>query len=211
MPVALAIDPGPTRSAYCIVQQEGGRLSYLQGGWLPNASPQWDILFQDAAQNRDLGAIEWLQGYAYEAKRVAQLIETAHEEADLRARARAAGVDLHRITCKQAQGRLLRRETDGDGVIEAVCRAIVHGIPHFPTSSAEHIFSAMVVAVVRLLAPNEGDEVRLPPTVETILYKAREEQALERAERKLRPKKRRETVAQRQKRSWAAKKGWLGR
>jgi hypothetical protein len=85
-----SIDPGPTRSAVAYVEYADGRFRLLEGGWrtldvLHSAADLAWLKQKLETTRRESGlyAVECIVGYAYEASRVQQLVETARVEGEL--------------------------------------------------------------------------------------------------------------------------------
>ena len=85
-----SIDPGPSRSAVAYVEYADGRFRLLEGRWraldvLHSAADlAWLAQKLETTRREDgLYAVECIVGYAYEASRVQQLVETARVEGEL--------------------------------------------------------------------------------------------------------------------------------
>jgi hypothetical protein len=150
--LAFAVDPGPSRSGAAIVELlDSGWLSIVWGGHVENHGPELRQQIANAARLDALFVCEKLEGYAYQASRVAQLMETAKAEErivrDIELAIDAAAVEhrersvavsglpnplpivrtcaLARVTAGDWRGELCRSKTASDAqirlVVEGLC------------------------------------------------------------------------------------------
>lgn len=230
--VCFAVDCGPTRSGAALVELADGWHRILWGGHPESRGAELLTQIRSAARVGAIFAIERLQGYAYEAKRVAQLIETAQAEGlidgaaaeiylqEAADRALTGRPPLPRlaplpITARDWRGELCRSSTASDAQI----RLVVEGMcPVRPTLKAEvrpHVWDAAGLAIVALAREN-GRPVVLPPSVSAGLHNLQVDEKRSRAARKARgeplgAETRWPTKAQRERRGAAAKRGWVTR
>lgn len=161
MTTVLAIDPGPSKSGAAVVELVGGWPTVLRAGHLE----RWELetWLVQAVADRTFLAIEEIQGYAYEAKRVAQLVETARVEGWIEGRwligsqrpplCTAAGDWRHR---------LCGTRTASDEQVRIVVEACARGIPRVGCRERSHVLDAVGLAI-DALARLSGRALDLPP------------------------------------------------
>lgn len=117
-----------------------------------------------------LVAVEQLIGYAYEAKRVQALIETARVEGRLIEVARRRGFEPVLIAAKEWRGALCRSESASDDQVRIVVEGLLHGIPALRAVERPHVYDAAGLAIVAL-ARAAVLPLCLPAPVETALWR----------------------------------------
>lgn len=190
----------------------------LWGGHVESHGPELRTQLVAAIQRGALIAIEHLQGYAYEANRVAQLIETGHAEGRILERtlaiieaARPAGrvSKVREITASDWRGALCRTERASDEQIRLVVEGLCKVRPVVKADARPHIWDAAGLAIVALAREN-GRAIHLPPAVSAALHVKQQEEKADRADKKARGtvtalQKRFPTRKQSERRSAAAK------
>lgn len=235
-PVTLcfAVDPGPTRSGCALVRLEPtGWPSILWGGHVDSNGTEIRTQLRSAATQGAIIAIEHLQGYAYQAKRVAALIETGQAEGLIKGLAelelREAFIDdklagrsvsasrlgPRQLTASDWRGALCRSATASDAQIRLVVEGLCKVRPAPKADARPHIWDAAGLAIVALAREN-GRAITLPPALSGALHQLQVEEKGERADRKARGtvealQKRFPTRKQTENRAAAAKRGWQTR
>jgi hypothetical protein len=230
---AFAVDPGPTRSGAALVDlRDDGWLEFVWGGHVENHGAELHQQMRAAARAGAVIAIEHLRGFAYEAKRVAQLLETAQAEGEIRGRADQnwieASADIAEVRALIAagelrppqsieavdwRGELCRSKTASDEQIRIVVEGLCKVRPALKHDARPHAYDAAGLAIVALARAN-GRRIELPASVSSALAL---QQIQEKADRETKKRakalgievpreRRRPTRAQTKRRSDAAKK-----
>jgi len=235
--LGFAIDPGPTRSGAALVElREDGWVHIVWGGHVESAGAELRQHMRSAARVGAIVAIEHLHGYAYQAKRVAQLLETAQAEGEIRGRAEQNWVEAaadpmcaaHALVVAGAlpspraieavdwRGELCRSKTASDEQIRVVVEGICPVRPTLKADARPHVYDAAGLAIVALARANNR-RIELPASVNRALHLQQEAEKAKRAERKaaglpaVDATKRSATRAQSARRSEAARRGWAER
>jgi Holliday junction resolvasome RuvABC endonuclease subunit len=142
MTTLLAIDPGPSRSYWALVEV-GARPRYVDSGWCESTLEDVDRLFR--SREVDHIALEQVAGYAYEAKRTAQLIATSRVEGMI-----GAGAYSFRVPLVEVAASTWRKALCGKGNADghAIARALATWVVGMPTRTNEHVRDALGLAVV---------------------------------------------------------------
>lgn len=207
MTTVLAVDPGPSKSGAAVVELVGGWPTVLRAGHLE----RWELevwLVQAVADHTFL-AIEEIQGYAYEAKRVAQLVETARVEGWIAGRWFIGSQRPPLCTAAADwRQRLCGSRTASDEQVRIVVEACARGIPRVGCRARSHVLDAVGLAI-DAIARLSGRALDLPPAAARALLLQQQTEKLGRGLRAV--TKRAPTRAQSARRSAAAKRGWAGR
>lgn len=207
MTKVLAVDPGPSKSGAAVVELVGGWPMVLRAGHIE----RWELemWLAQAAADRAFLAVEEIHGYAFEASRVAQLVETARVEGFIAGR---WTLGSQRPPLCTAAGdwrqRLCGTRTPSDDQIRIVVEALARGIPRVGCRERSHVLDAVGLGI-DALARLAGRAVELPPAAARALLLQQQTEKLGRGLRSA--AKRSPTRAQTARRSAAAKRAWAGR
>ena len=136
----LAIDPGATRSAYAIVDRvKLGPITVTSVGYGDQALLDHVM----GALVPDEVVVETIMGYAYEASRVALLVETARVEGWLIHAAKVRGIPCTEVAARDWRRALTGSPTPSDAQIEVLVRDVVEGLGPLGTYEQEHIIDAV--------------------------------------------------------------------
>lgn len=210
---ALGIDPGPTKTAASWMRlDDEGHLHIEIGGHYENESPDLRRLIQRAAMERAPIGIEQIVGFAYEAKRVAALVETARWEGRFAQLAIGFGASVGPIEARSWRGLLCGSPTASDKQVRIAIEGLVKTIPHGPAAAREHLYDATGVAIATL-SKALGRAVSVPARVMALVQAQRDQERAARGAKKSEGvigsnEKRAPTRAQSARRSEAAKKAW---
>ncbi len=216
LPVEIvAIDVGPTRCGVAHVRALGlGKFRVVAGAHVEFASPWLNALLRSAAQRGAAAALEVLVGYAYEAKRVAQLIETARVEGRLLERVHALGArQVETRSAGEWRGALCGSPRATDAQVRIAVEGLCTVAPALGSDEREHVLDAAGLGVV-VLSGLRREAIRLPSSVQLALIRQRAADAELAAAKRARgasKTKRAPTVAQRERKSRAAKAAWARR
>lgn len=209
----LALDPGPTRTGAALLElSPSGWPLVLRAGHLDRR--ELEVWLVEAQQLGRTVAVEQVQGYAYEASRVAQLVETARAEGWIDGRVRGASRLLW-ASAAEWREQLCGSKVASDDQIRLVVEGLACGLPHVGSRERPHVMDAVglgIVALARL-----GDvTIRTPEAVLRALLRLQAEEKLGRQLKRAsgsstQTEKRRPTRSQTARRSAAAKRGWAGR
>jgi len=228
MLIATCFDSGSPKTAATVVALDGGRFRFLWGrrfrlggGFYASGQlfPDFgddtlDMLLDDAKLAGGIVGIEHLVGFAYEAKRVAYLLETRDVQGQILHACRVRGLVPHVTSAPEWRGEFCRTAGPSNEQIAIVLEGAVVGIPPLHHEDREHIYDAGGLCVVELC---RAAHLPIPrsPEVETKLYRQQQldkaQRAAKRAKREageLAPEKRRPSGAMRARRAAGAKKGW---
>lgn len=192
----FAVDPGPTRSGAALVELlESGWLAILWGGHVENHGPELAAQIASAARADVFFVCEKLEGYAFQASRVAQLMETAKaeerivrdveiaiERAAIERRARSVAASglpnpfpalpttaLARVTAGDWRGELCRSKTASDAQIRLVVEGLCPVRPALKADARPHVYDAAGLGIVALARAN-GRRIELPASVSSALH-----------------------------------------
>jgi hypothetical protein len=167
--IALAADPGPTRSALALVTvDDAGWFHIGLGHHIDNEDRYLRSVIAHAATNGALFAIESIFGFAYEAKRVQALCETTRMEGRLMEIIRAAGAASHLVPAREWRGELCGTETPSDEQVRIVVEGLCRTIPTIRAEARAHVYDAAGLAIVAI-ARGMRRRVVLPPAVRIAL------------------------------------------
>lgn len=207
--LALGIDSGSSRSGFAVVRLDpDGWLHIDHGVHLDNGADAVRWLVTNTIQRLGVIAMEQLVGFAYEAKRVQALIETARFEGQMLELVRILKGRLIPIAARDVRGELCRSPTASDEQIRIVIEAITKTRPALTEETRPHVYDAAASAIVAIQR-SLGRPLQLPAGVEQRLHLQRETERSKRAAK--RPagapaEKRIPTRAQTKRRSEAAAK-----
>jgi Holliday junction resolvasome RuvABC endonuclease subunit len=166
---ALGIDPGPTRTAVAVVVVDAsGRFAIELGMHVMSHDPWLRAVMRDVARRGGTAAQEGLVGYAYEAKRVQALVETARAEGRFLEAAAAAELPITEIGAREWRGELCRAENASDEQIRIVVEGLCVTRPTLRADARAHVYDAAGVAIVHL-ARRFRRRIALPSRVEIAL------------------------------------------
>jgi len=211
--LALGVDPGPTKSGWArVFLDPKDWLCIDYGAHLPNDSDDWRKLLGDVKRSSGVLAIEQIHGYAYEASRVAALVETSRFEGRVLELARFSETRLLTFTNGTVRGELCRMRQASDEQVRIVLAGITRPRAPFRADEQVHIYDAAAAAALAIIR-TQGINLQLPPAVSAALHmqQLKEKGARERkkATGGAPPEKRSLTREQRGRRKQAAKdKAW---
>jgi len=245
-----SVDPGPSRSAVAYLSYSDGRFRLIEGCWrrldvLHDRSDRiWmEGKLEETREDGGLFAVETIVGFAFQASRVQQLLETTRVEGALLTLGVVHGLDPIEIPAGDGKvldhdatlpklppkkegvpARTRRRAAEklikgwraelchtpwaSDAQIRIVVEGIVQGDGKKRTAEEEeHLYDAIGVGIVAICRHLDL-RIRLPPSVETALWKQqaaeKEERARNRAAGITKPKQRRPPTRAQRKRRGAA-------
>lgn len=209
MRLATAIDVGPTYSAIATVAFTGerrfvwqfGEIVEFRGGYRLIGGTEVPLIgrdtvaaiLADTAQAGGLVGIERAdrvfpsEDMARLLNQVQRLMETTRIEGKLIDLANGLGLTPTTSAATQWREALVRKQSPQDHEIAAVIETLVAGAPtHLPLAKTQHLYDAAGLAVV-LLAIDAGYQLPLdlPPSVLAALHRARVNQQISAASRKL--------------------------
>lgn len=176
---ALGIDPGPTNSGVAGIEKIGPcRFRWLYGGHFAYyggftlIDQRIELVGESTAKHliRDVTdvsgtvAIEYVIGYAYEAKRVAALVDTSRGDERWLRLAMSHGAHPICIPNRLIREKLCLSKKVSDAQVETVIRGVVEGIPDMNKATFQHVADALAAAIVGMSMVNRFDLV-LPPRV----------------------------------------------
>ncbi len=164
-------------------------------------------ILRQALKEGAVVAMERLIGYAYEAKRVQALIETAREEGRVEACVAELGGKLLLFSAGECRGQLCRRRTASDECVRIAVEGLLRDVPDLLADARPHVYDAALAALVGL-SQLTGKALRLPQAVEQALHIQREKDDAKRGSKVAKPATVGPTRAQRARKSAAAKKAW---
>lgn len=210
----LALDPGPTRIGAAL-------LELLPMASWPRVLRAGHVELDEArrwvAEAVALGhhiAVETIVGYAYQASRVAGLVETARVEGRLLEAAKRLDERLlHAVEATVWREAMLGTRTPSDDQIRVVVEGVVRDIPQLGHKVRPHAYDAMGLALYVMAKERfRSGAFRLPPETARKLFLLQQQEKAERASGS-RPKKtkRAPTRSQTTRRSQAAVAAWAKR
>lgn len=212
---ALGLDPGPSKTAASLIRIDDAGWPHIEiGGHYENDSDELRRLIQRAAMLRAPVGVETICGFAYEAKRVAALVETARIEGRLHERALVFGAAVVQIEARIWRGQLCGSPTASDKQIRIAIEGLCKTIPLSKAAEREHLYDATGVAIA-VIALSLGRVVSVPARVMALIHQQREIEKVSRGARKaagleaVEPKKRSRTRAQTKRRGRGAVGGWI--
>ncbi|WP_438028960.1 hypothetical protein [Sorangium sp. So ce233] len=231
MLTALASDSGPTRSGVAVVSFDGRRFQLRYGAHLrfgggvvaagayepPAGMAEVDYLLDDLAAAGGLLVLEQLVGFAFEAKRVQALVETARTEGRFIQAGLARGLTPQMVSAKDWRGALCRSETASDEQVRVMVEGLIPDMPHFRCEERPHIYDAAGLAIVVLCRAAGVPIPRTPELDRALVMQQAADKAARAAKRakkaagELAPEKRGLTRGQRARRRAGAKQGWQTR
>jgi hypothetical protein len=214
---ALGLDPGPSKTAFSWVHLDaGGWPHVVSGAHVENDSPELRKILQLAAMSSAPIGMETLIGWAYEASRVQQLVETARVEGRLEERALGFGGTVVHIDARSWRGALCGSPTASDKQIQIAIEGLVRTRPAVKADARAHLYDATGVALA-VLAKSLGRTVTVPQDVMGKVHLQRETERASRGARKaaglpvVEQTKRSPSRAQTKRRSDASKRVWAAR
>ena len=170
----LALDPGSEECGGAVLHHDQGRTRYVQGFHGDFAKVG---LHATADWNGDCDALilELIEGYAFNAARVADMVKTARHEGIILGIAQAANMKPMTTTASEARGLLCRAKNASDAQVAIVVEALVAGAPkHLRKVDRQHIYDACLYGLVGLM--RLGARFKLPPAAEAALHIQREKE-----------------------------------
>ncbi len=209
----LALDPGPSRTGAALVELPPGASwpRVLRAGHLElDQALAW---VAEAVQWQQRVAVEMIVGYAYQASRVAGLVETARVEGRLMEAARGGPHDCLAMPAAEWREQLCGSRTASDDQVRVVVEGTARGIPKLGYRERPHVYDAIglgIVALWRAHAPlGPHRQVKLPDAVLRALFRVQSDERQARSSKPAKPAaKRAPTRAQSKRRSDAAKAAW---
>lgn len=230
--LALGIDAGGTRSGIALVRLDPqGWMHIDYGAHLDNESDAIRRAIVDCTQRLGVVAIETLVGFAYEAKRVQALVETARFEGRVlelcrmlgeSRRLQTTGIEdelartatVAQYSAGEVRGALCRSRTASDEQVRIVVEGVTLTRPQLLAVARPHVYDAALTAIYTI-GRSLAHGWHLPPAVEQRLHEQRERERASRAAKKAAgappAEKRSPTRAQSKRRSEAATRAWRGR
>lgn len=209
----LALDPGPTRIGAALLELPP------MASW-PRVIRAGHVELDEArrwvAEAVALGhhvAVETIVGYAYQASRVAGLVETARVEGRLLEAARPNSDRLlHAVEASVWRESMLGTRTPSDDQIRVVVEGVVRDIPQLGCRVRPHAYDAMGLALYVMAKERSGrGAFRLPPETARKLFLLQQQEKAERAAKPRGKTKRAPTRSQTTRRSQAAVAAWAKR
>lgn len=213
--LALGIDSGSTRSGLAMVRLDpDGWLHIDHGAHLDNEADAIRWLVTNCHQRLGVVALERIHGFAYEAKRVQALIETARFEGRMLELCRVLKTKVVAFAAREVRGELCRSPTASDEQVRIVVEGLTKTRPVLSAEARPHVYDAAAAAILAIVR-GSGRKLLLPKAVEQALFLAqRQERAARGAKKKAgapEAPKRVLTRAQRSRRSAASTKAWAER
>ena len=222
--IVFSVDAGPTRWGCASVRNEDGRLVLVEGiHRVIDRSVAADIEWLRARVGEVLessGVVlaEEICGYAFQAARVAALVETARSEGVLEGISKAMGARHKYISAKEVRGALCHNPTASDAEVAVVVEWLYGSSVRtlMRADARPHIYDALLLAAYGI-SKELGTPIKLSPNVEVALCQARTEEKAARVAKRLRKKerlpveRRKPTRAQSKRRSDAAKRASEGK
>jgi Holliday junction resolvasome RuvABC endonuclease subunit len=213
--LVLGIDSGATRTGVALVRLDpSGWLHIDQGAHLDNESDALRWMVTNTHQRLGAIAIEQIVGFAYEAKRVQALVETARFEGRMLELCRFLKAQVSAFAAGEVRGELCRCRTAGDDQVRIVVEGLTKTRPALTADVRPHVYDAAAAAILAIIRAT-GRPLVLPPAVNAALHAsqrdAKARRAAKRAGNELVAVPRKLTRAQSKRRSDAATKAWTGR
>lgn len=209
----LALDPGPTRIGAALLELPP------MASW-PRVIRAGHVELDEArrwvAEAVALGhhvAVETIVGYAYQASRVAGLVETARVEGRLLEAAKRLDERLlHAVEASVWRESMLGTRTPSDDQIRVVVEGVVRDIPQLGCRVRPHAYDAMGLALYVMAKERSGrGAFQLPPETARKLFLLQQQEKAERAAKPPQKTKRAPTRSQTTRRSQAAVAAWAKR
>lgn len=203
----VAIDVGPTRCGVAHLRDLGlGKFRVVAGAHVEHGSAWLSAVLRSAVANGAVVAFEVLQGYAYEAKRVAQLIETARVEGRLIERVSALGARIELRTAGEWRGVLCGTPRASDAQVRIAVEGLCTVAPSLGSDEREHVLDAAGLGLV-VLSQLTKRPLYMPSAVRLALFRQQADDAAEAKAKRARgatAPKRAPTRAQRERKARAA-------
>lgn len=195
-----------------------GWLHIDHGAHLDNEADAARWLITSCHQRHGVIALETLCGFAYEAKRVQALIETARFEGRVLELCRVLKTTVVRFAAREVRGELCRSPTASDDQVRIVVEGMTKTRPALTADVRPHVYDAAAAAILAIIR-GTGRKLVLPRGVEQALFAAQQQERAKRATKKAAAlggavgveAKRQLTREQRKRRSAASTKAWAER
>ena len=139
--IVVGIDPGPTKSAYAIVQFKGNTLDVLSSGFFSELSETIADAIYDG-----FFALETVEGYAWMPERSSALIQTSFVAGVIDGTLSTIGHRVVRLSARQWRKVICNDPAASDKIIKRILQA---RIPTLPRTNA-HVRDAIGVALAAI-------------------------------------------------------------